>query len=983
MNTVTNLVEPEFPQARKSVHEEMFGEINQVDVYATSNSAFAPRYAQGNKINWVDLIDSKTKIPANYNLEQVQGVFRKNQELKFAVILEGERVVGLCSERRISRILSMRGGLGFAVYARNPVMRHADQNHLVVKTSDQVQDVLNMVMGRENRFFDDVVLTDEDDKFLGLISARSLMLLQHRISHLQLEQLTSLTSELNSNNLELEKARDVALQAAESKSAFLANMSHEIRTPLNGILGMIKILMRTALNQSQHRFATTILNSANALLTILNDILDFSKIEAGKMTFETVDYDLSDVIEEVVQLLVERAREKKLELFAWIDPDVCTKIKSDPTRMRQVILNLVTNSIKFTEKGEVVIRVSSTFETETMIRLKVAVTDTGIGISDEAQSRLFGAFVQADQSTSRRYGGTGLGLAISQKIIALMGGKVAVQSKLGVGSTFWFEVDIPKQELIVPKVLQDEPEADFWGLRILLVNDSESFCTYLGHHFKRWNTVFRTVKTGAEALDFTRKQAARGSHFEFVVIDARLPDMEGLQLAQELGKAEYGPRPGMVLLTSFQDEVPQDKARDLGILGLLSKPIKPTELRQAILRARSEVVEGMASLPQKMEQVNRVQVEEEVKVPPLSILLVEDSPVNREVAILLLESWNHQVETAQNGLIALKMLAEKRYDCVLMDCQMPEMDGYEATRAIRELTTQVLDHDIYIVAMTANAMPGDREKCLGVGMNDYIGKPFEEKDLIAALKRGADRNSAYAKESQFNLNQLKSKSVDDGISVEIDVSEEGRPYFPARLVNLFISETRARIDDLKKAVVDNNKEAAARSLHTIKGTAGNFQAHSLYAEALQLEGRLESEGLIYLEQDITELDNKFNHFCLSLKEPEPLVPVVTAAPEEIKESEEVEPYFPARLVHLYISETEMRLAELRESMQKADFPSLARTIHTIKGTAGNFRAKTLLTICREMEEDVRNQDLNKVEFKLPSLELAFEFSKKQLLAAHT
>jgi len=348
MNTVTNLVEPEFPQARKSVHEEMFGEINQVDVYATSNSAFAPRYAQGNKINWVDLIDSKTKIPADYNLEQVQGVFRKNQELKFAVILEGERVVGLCSERRISRILSMRGGLGFAVYARNPVMRHADQNHLVVKTSDQVQDVLNMVMGRENRFFDDVVLTDEDDKFLGLISARSLMLLQHRISHLQLEQLTSLTSELNSNNLELEKARDVALQAAESKSAFLANMSHEIRTPLNGILGMIKILMRTALNQSQHRFATTILNSANALLTILNDILDFSKIEAGKMTFETVDYDLSDVIEEVVQLLVERAREKKLELFAWIDPDVCTKIKSDPTRMRQVILNLVTNSIKFT-----------------------------------------------------------------------------------------------------------------------------------------------------------------------------------------------------------------------------------------------------------------------------------------------------------------------------------------------------------------------------------------------------------------------------------------------------------------------------------------------------------------------------------------------------------------------------------------------------------------------------------------------------------
>ncbi|NJK90504.1 MAG: hypothetical protein HC904_00940 [Blastochloris sp.] len=304
---------------RKSMSEEVFAQESSRKAKVFS-SAFDERFAEGVNIDWLDLLDNSAHFPSHFNLEQVQNYFRQQQDLKFAAVLDGETIVGLCSERRISRVLSMRGGLGFAVYARNHVIRHIDRTELRIKRGEPVRDVLNRVMARGDNFFDDVILTDEQGKFLGLINARSLMLLQHRISHLQLDQLTDLTGELNSNNIELEKARDIAVQAAESKSAFLANMSHEIRTPLNGILGMIKILMRTALTVDQRRFATTVLNSANALLTILNDILDFSKIEAGKMTFESINYDMSDVVEEVVQLLTERAREKKIELFAWVDP---------------------------------------------------------------------------------------------------------------------------------------------------------------------------------------------------------------------------------------------------------------------------------------------------------------------------------------------------------------------------------------------------------------------------------------------------------------------------------------------------------------------------------------------------------------------------------------------------------------------------------------------------------------------------------------
>ena len=821
-----------------------------VDSLQVEESAFSKRFAGGEDSDWATLIDTQASISAACTLEQVQNYFRHNEEMKFAAVLDGGNILGLCSERRISRILSMRGGLGFAVYSKNSVLRHLRSDYLIIVRGTPVRQVLDRVMTRQDNFFDDVILTETDGKYLGLIGARTLTLLQHRISHIQ-------TDRLNQNNAELAVARDAANRAAESKSAFLANMSHEIRTPLNGILGMIKILMRTHLTPDQSRFANTVLNSANALLTILNDILDFSKIEAGKMNFESIDFDLADVVEEIVQLLSERAHEKKLDFFSWIDPDVCTRIKADPNRIRQVILNLSANAIKFTEKGEVIIRVENVSETASRTRLRISVIDTGIGIAKEAQTRLFGAFEQADSTTSRRYGGTGLGLAISKKIVQLLDGKIGLDSEHGRGSTFWFEVDLPKQN--IPSNSTHEQEAGFHGLRLLLVNDSVSFGSYLDKHLSRWNIRCYQARSAAEAREILQARSEEGVPFEFVVLDSRLPDGNGLELAAEWNRLPAGRKPNIALLTSFEDELVEEHWRSAGVSGVVSRPVKPRELRNCIQRnLHEQPLPHMTERPARPEPLvvepPRNIIEQHVEMPSLNILLVEDSEVNREVALYLLESWGHKVETAENGRLAVEKLSDRRYDCILMDCQMPEMDGYEATRIIRQPDSPVQDHHVFIIAMTANAMPGDRERCLQSGMNDYVGKPFEESDLVRSLRRCHDENTRRTQPPDDPIipppvpTLVKTPSpvlIPPAVpqAAAAQNANDDEPYFPARLVNLFLTETENRLNELSNALASSDKVLVHRITHTIKGSAGNFRARTLYETAAEMEGRARDGNL--------------------------------------------------------------------------------------------------------------------------------------------
>ncbi|MFQ3671771.1 MAG: ATP-binding protein, partial [Verrucomicrobiia bacterium] len=554
------------------------------------------RYAGGESIDWADLIDSQATLPAAMDLERVQNFFRDHPTIAFAAVLDGSRIVGLCSELTITRKLTVSRGLGYCVFAKTPLSRHVQEACLVIRRGDPVLDVLGQVMHRKVGFFDDIILTDEQGRFLGLIQTQTMMRLQHRITAIQLNALESLTSQLNTNNAELARARDAAMEAASMKASFLANMSHEIRTPLNGILGMVRILMRTQLDPTQRRYASTVLNSANALLTILNDILDFSKIEAGRMEFEKIPFNLADLIEEAVQLNAERAREKKIDIYSWIDPNDSTAFISDPTRLRQILLNLVSNAVKFTESGEVVVRLETLHQTPTEATIRISVRDTGVGIAPDVQQRLFSAFEQGDRSTSRKFGGTGLGLAISKRLTELLGGSIGCQSQLGQGSTFHIELTLPKDPAAS---LPGQPKhEELWGVRVLIVDDSTSFCSYLSQHLSRWQVITRTATSAQEAAELARRQAERNLPFDACLIDFHLSGQDGLQLAHALASDPLTASSRHVLLAAFEQEISLDAARNAHVAAVLAKPVKPSELLEGLLKAlRSRPSPQTASLP--------------------------------------------------------------------------------------------------------------------------------------------------------------------------------------------------------------------------------------------------------------------------------------------------------------------------------------------------------------------------------------------------